>query len=151
MMGMKLKMMISHLPTGTELGTAFIININYIQLLAGIGTPIFTTQADISYIPMNWLLHIHQFLLEINATLEIQDLWSPARQCQHDEFLMTAFITMKASPSELVALNNWRLYYRVLLRLEVCFATGKGIQPYYLQYEHAELPKQSKTNLSWLE
>jgi hypothetical protein len=33
----------------------------------------------------------------------------------------------------------------------VCFATGKGIQPYYLEYEHAEIPKQSKTNLNWPE
>jgi hypothetical protein len=89
--------------------------------------------------------------LEINATLEIKDLWLPAPQCQHDEFLVTSFTTMKASPSELVVLNNWRLYYRVLLRSEVCFATRKCIQPYYLEYEHAELPKQSKTNLNWPE
>jgi hypothetical protein len=114
MMGMKLETVISHLRAGTELGTAIIININYIQSLAGIGTPIFTTRADISYIPMNWLLHIRQFFMEINATLEIQDLWLPALQCHHDEFLKTSFITMKAS-SELVILNNWRLYYRVLL------------------------------------
>jgi hypothetical protein len=73
MMGMKF----SHKKSGSQLVFSIIININYIQLHARISTPIFRSQDDISYVPMNWILHIQQFLIEINATLEIQELWVP--------------------------------------------------------------------------
>jgi hypothetical protein len=63
MMGMKLETVISHIRSESQLGTLFEINTNYIQLLAGTGTPIFQSRDDLSYIPMNWILHLRQFLL----------------------------------------------------------------------------------------
>jgi hypothetical protein len=114
MMGMKLETLISHLRAGTKLSILFLININHIQLHNGIGEHIFMSQKDISYIPMNWLLHIKNFLWEIKATLHIQDLWLPKIQCQNYQFIMEAFIAMKASASELVILNNWRIYFIII-------------------------------------
>jgi hypothetical protein len=149
MMGMKPETIISHLRAESELGTSIIININYIQLLAGISKPIFESKTDISYVPMNWLLHIRAFLTEINTTLEIQDLWLPKKQRQHDQFIMEAFITSKATKAELTILNNWRLYYQVQLYSELCFASGNGIQPLYLEYNHNLTTRQTTSNLNW--
>jgi hypothetical protein len=142
-MGMKLETIISHIRAVTQLRTLFIININYIQLHAGIGEPIFQCQTDLSYISMNWLLHLRQFLVEVNATLEIQDLWLPRKQCANDQFLMTALRNMKATKAELIILNNWRIYYRIMLLSEICFSSGQGIQPIYLEYDHCNLTTQS--------
>lgn len=149
MMGMKLETVISHIRSESQLGTLFEININYIQLLAGTGTPIFQSRDDLSYIPMNWILHLRQFLLEINAKLEIKDLWLPKKQCTNDQFLMTAFVNMKATRAELIILNNWRLYYKIILRSELCMASGQGIQPIYLEYDHESMISQSKSTLNW--
>jgi hypothetical protein len=110
MMGMKLETLISHLRASSELGVPFIININYIQLLSGIGEPIFQSKDDITYVPMNWILHLRQFLIEINASLEIRNLWLPQPQRMNDQFLMTAFWNKKATRAELVVHNNWRIY-----------------------------------------
>jgi hypothetical protein len=126
-MGMKLETIISHIRAGSQLGTSMIININFIQLHAGTGTPSFESKEELSYVLMNWLLHLRQFLNEINATLEIKDLWLPKKQCQNDQFLMTAFTQMKATKAELIVLNNWRLYYCVILLSELCFSSGQGI------------------------
>jgi hypothetical protein len=98
---------------------------------------------------MYWIIHIRQFLWQINATLEIQDLWLPKKQFQHDQFLMTAFVSMKASPTELTILNNWRVYYKVMLLSEICFATGTGIHPYYLEYEHDKNSNNIQSTLNW--
>jgi hypothetical protein len=127
MMGMKLETLISHLRAGTKQSIFFITNINHIQLHTGIGEHVFMSQKDISYIPMNWLLHIRHFLLETKATLDIQYLWLPKIQCQNDQFIMEEFIAMTASAAELVILNNWRIYYKVLLLSELCFSSGQGI------------------------
>jgi hypothetical protein len=63
---------------------------------------------------------------------------------------MSGFIKMKATRVELIILNNWRLYYRVILFSELCFASGLGIQPVvYLEYNHDNLDRQSSTTLHW--
>jgi hypothetical protein len=131
MMGMKLETVISHLKAESELGTSIIININYLQLLAGTSKPIMESNINLSYIPMNWILHLRTFFIEINGILEIQDLWLPKLQRQNDIFIMEAFIQAKVSKAELTILNNWRLYYKVLLYSELCYSLGSGIQPLY--------------------
>jgi hypothetical protein len=70
MMGTKLETVISHIRATSQLGISMIININFTQLHAGIDTPIFQSKDDLSYVPMNWILHLRHFLIEINATLE---------------------------------------------------------------------------------
>jgi hypothetical protein len=80
MMGMKLKTAISHIRAGSQLGISMIISINFIQLHAGTGTPLFQSKEDISYLQMNWILH--QFLIEINSILEVKGLWLPKLQSQ---------------------------------------------------------------------
>jgi hypothetical protein len=133
----------------SELGTSFIIKINYNQLLSCIGEPIFQSKEDISYIPTNWLLHLRQFIIEINASLEIRNIWLPKSQRANDQFLMTAFRKMKATRAELIILNNWRIYYKVILLSEICFASGKGIQLCFLEYNHSPITRQSSSNVNW--
>jgi hypothetical protein len=133
-----------------ELGTSFIININYFQLLSGTGEPILESKLHISsYIPMNWILHIRTLLIVINATLKIQNLWLPKLQWQNDRFLMETFVSNKETKAELNILNNWRLYYKVLLYSELCYTSGQGIQPIFLEYHHERLVRQSASNLKW--
>jgi hypothetical protein len=98
---------------------------------------------------MNWILHIRQFLVEINASLEIRNLWLPKHQCHHDQFIMEAFEKTKANTAELRILNNWRLYYKVILFSELCYSSGTGIQAIYLDYTHSLSLSQTKSNLHW--
>jgi hypothetical protein len=56
------------------------------QRLSGIGEPKFQSKVDISYVPMNKILHIREFLTEINASLEIRNLWLPKTQRMNDHF-----------------------------------------------------------------
>jgi hypothetical protein len=62
---------------------------------------------------------------------------------------MTAFVEMKATWAELIILNNWRLYYKIILHSEICYASGQGIQPIYLEYEHSGMTSQNRSNLNW--
>jgi hypothetical protein len=75
-------------------------------MLAGTGTHIPQSRDDLSYIPTNWILHLRQFLIEINARLEFKNLWLPKKQCMNDQVLMTTFVNIKATKAELIVLNN---------------------------------------------
>lgn len=71
------------------------------------------------------------------------------KQCKNDQFLMTAFVEMKATQAELIILNNWRLYYKIILCSEICYASGQSIQPIYLEYEHSGMTSQNRSTLNW--
>jgi hypothetical protein len=98
---------------------------------------------------MNWILHLRTLFIKINATLDIQDLWLPKTQCQHDQFIIEAFITSKATKAELTIINNWRLYYKILLYSELCYSSRNGTQPIYLEYNHDLSSRQTTSNLNW--
>jgi hypothetical protein len=90
---------------------------------------------------------MRQFLVEINAYLEIKNLWLPKLQRKNDQFLMTFFWKAKETTAEI--LNNWRIYYKVILLSDICFGTGKGIQPLFLEYNHSTVVRQSSSSLNW--
>jgi hypothetical protein len=77
MLGMKLETIISHLLAQSDLGKIFTININYLQLLSGCGNPVLTTSNPLCYIKHNWLTHLRDYLIEINARIEVRNLWQP--------------------------------------------------------------------------
>jgi Reverse transcriptase (RNA-dependent DNA polymerase) len=149
MHGMKLDAVISHIRADTQLGTTFRININYIQLQSGVGNPIMASRDNISYLPKNWILHLRNFLLEVNARIEISELWSPSPQRESDQYIMESFKKLCLSRSALKELNNWRMYYQVIFLSELCFATSKGIQPYFMEYNHENNPCQNRSTLNW--
>jgi hypothetical protein len=62
---------------------------------------------------------------------------------------MESFVALRLSRADMMVLNNWRLYFKITLLLELCLATGKGIQPYFLQYNHESLPRQNHSILNW--
>jgi hypothetical protein len=92
MVGMKLDTVVSHLRADTQLGKAFRINLNYLQLTAGILEPVLESRTPLPYIDNNWVTHLRQFLNEINAKMEIQNKWLPKLQSDQDIAFMTAFM-----------------------------------------------------------
>jgi hypothetical protein len=118
MMGLKLESIIAHIRADTTLGKSFRININYLQLLSGLEEPIFSTRANIGYIDDNWLLHLRNFIMEIN-TLQIKDLWKPIKLITNDVVLMSEFSSLGFSQNELRLINNWRLFFRVNTLAEI--------------------------------
>jgi hypothetical protein len=75
MMGMKIESLIVHIRANSILGKSFRININCIQLICGLEQPIFYSRDNIGYIDPNWLTHLRQYILDINGTINIKDLW----------------------------------------------------------------------------
>jgi hypothetical protein len=145
MQGRKIDSIISHLRANTPLGKSIRINIDCLQLIAGTESPIFMSRDPLPYIQHNWLLQLRDFMIEINAKIDIQELWIPKRQCYRDQYLMTTFIQKNVGRSEL---NNWGLYYQVSLLSEICYSTGDSIQPYYVEYNPTSI-RQQKSKINW--
>jgi hypothetical protein len=114
MMSMKLNAIVSHLRANSTLGQAFCINIDYLQLVIGQAEPMFQSRKPINYIDQNWLLHLRNYLVEIDATMEVNGLWKIIYLHQNDKALMDLAINRDATPRELRTFNNWGLFFQVI-------------------------------------
>jgi hypothetical protein len=93
MMGMKLDSIISHIKSDLNLGKAMVINMNYIQLISGLETPILESLQNIPYMETNWIQHIWDFLRSRNAKLNITSISYPRKARHYDQFIMLLKIT----------------------------------------------------------
>jgi hypothetical protein len=109
-----------------------VININYIQIISGLEDPILSSTHNISLMNKNWILHIWEFLVTINAMLNINNLWKPAKARANDQFLMQAAINEEYSTGDLTIFNNWRLFFQVSRLSDICNAEGNKILKRYL-------------------
>jgi hypothetical protein len=100
MMGMKLETIISHIRANTVLGKSISININFLQLCAGVEQPLFLCHDDLKYLNNNRLLHLRDYLLQINVTLHIKSLWQPIKKRENYVILMSAFKNLGFTNSE---------------------------------------------------
>jgi ribonuclease HI len=141
MMGLKIESVMAHIRADSLLGKSFRININYIQLLTGLEDPIFMSRDNIGYITDNWLLHLRNYLLEINGSFTIKDLWLPRKLREHDIVLMTEFLSLGLPQSDLRLINNWRLYFKVNTLTEICNPEGTHIRECFTKF-----PKRTYSN-----
>jgi hypothetical protein len=109
-----------HVRAGTELGTLFRINLDWIQLIAGIGEPFLASDCPIPYMK-NWFTGLRDFLLLVDGKIIIQDSYVPVIEREHDQLIMTAFstITPRLSANQLRYLNNWRVFFQVQMLSDI--------------------------------
>ena len=88
MMGMKIEVVIAHIRSGSTLGDLITTNINYLQLLSGTDEPILASTTNLKHLGTNWILHIRDYLMQINAQIEIKNLWKLSKQTSNDKFIM---------------------------------------------------------------
>jgi hypothetical protein len=101
MMEMKINAVMSHIRANSRLGQAFRINIDYLQLTLGQTKPIFESNSTIDYILPIWLLHLRDYLIEINATMKIENVWQISLLRYNDVEVMDEVIRCGATPREL--------------------------------------------------
>lgn len=109
----QLEILITHLRSNTSLGLLFRINLNWLQVLTGLGKPLFESTHTIDYVD-NWFVGIHQFLLDIGGHLHIPDMYVPIRERQGDHFIMNKIIQCIPSLSAILRryIHNSRLFFR---------------------------------------
>jgi hypothetical protein len=147
---MKTEAIISHIWADTILGKSFRININHLQLCFGLETPIFESQDDIGYLPENWLTHIRNYIHEINGTLQIKKLLKPSKLREQDKILMTAFLSLGLSNTELKLVNNWRIYFQINTLSELCNPEGACIQScFFKNRQQSQYPRVNSSKLQW--
>lgn len=136
-----------HLRARTEIGTLVMINLQWIQLHAGISTPFMESKAKIPYIK-NWFSGLREFLIKIQGSLIIKDIVVPQLERRDDRIIMedVPSLSTELSANQLQYINNWRLYFQVQTLSDLTNAKGDRILPIYLKYpSHSDI-RQARTD-----
>jgi hypothetical protein len=126
----------------------FQINIDYLQLTSGQTKPIFESNTPIVYIKHNWLLHLRDYLIEINAQMKIKNTWQVNLFQYKDKAIMDEVIKCGATKRELKTFNNWRIYFRVNCLSEICNAEGTKISSRYTIFPTKDITHQT-SKIPW--
>lgn len=147
----KVGTVLSHIRRQSGLGKLILININWLQLHAGILEPIFHNTIPLPYLKQNWLLHMREFLWSTKSRIVIPEQWTPTLRRQNDCTIMEKLSALSVGTDVLRIVNNWRLYFNVILLSDIVTADGTRIQPRYWTQgrHHQDLQTEQKSTLNW--
>ena len=122
----KLKFLIGSIRLQDTVGRMFLIQLSWIQIFAGISTPILMETKQITYIPTGWLADLHTHLAANNIKVEIHDVWSPSRQRQEDKVIMDV-VTATTPQWAWAGINRCRLYLKATTIADITSLDGTVI------------------------
>jgi hypothetical protein len=125
-----------------------IINLNWLQLHAGISTPILESREILDYTPESWFLEIRRFLMKSNTTLVINKLWQPKILRKNDEMILQQIMGYTDNKKARQIINNWRIYFQVNSISEITNITGDKIQKKFWQKNEVKRYR-SNSKLRW--
>ena len=147
--------MMLHIRANTTLGRIMRCNLDWTQLYSGLDIPILESTDPLTYITDNWFLQLRNFLITINGTISIKNVWRPQLERNGDCILMKIFQKSGLPPASLRLVNNWRLYFQVSTLSDICNATGttillnyrkrpQGIKRAYIRTSKLRWPRQAE-------
>lgn len=129
-------------------GQLIIMNLQYLQLEAGIGESILENpQIDISYLTPSWLTSVRNFLSKHNMSITLTDQPTIQAAGPHDQFIMQSQHLSRYTPRQQHDLNLVRIYLQVSTLADMTDAD----QPNRIQlpYLEGQRPREWEETMTW--
>lgn len=107
----------------------FLVTLDNVQMCTGFTRPLLEmTHNPVTYLDTSFVINIHRRLGEMNATIWVEDAWTPHLQRLGDKSLMERFISVPGvTTSQLRQANTVWLYLRVVTIADLSNKTGSYI------------------------
>ena len=121
----------------SQAGKLLRISVSWLQLAAGISSPIFeAVNPSIAYCDSKWLLSLRSYLCHIGGSLRISPTFVPPLEREYDHFIMDEVIhSTWFNPREIKLINLCRLYLQVLLISDITNVTGTHLDKFMAKGE----------------
>ena len=107
----KIKMLVGSIRLQDKVGGMLQIQLSWLQLFAGIGTPLLQYHNAIPFLPSGWLTNVTHLLVETGVQIEFSSGWIPTPQRVEDRLIME--LVLKYLPSQ-----TWECIKRCRLFLQ---------------------------------
>jgi hypothetical protein len=136
MYSQRLESIISHILSRSSIGNLMTINLGYLNLLSDKSIPYLESKTPIKYIQKNWFSGIHTFIIENEISINVSESWTPTIEREQDAPLIDS--ASGDDCSRLTVINNWRIYFRIVLISDLLNAEGTKVESIYLQYPRSD-------------
>ena len=107
----KLKMLIGSIRLNDKIGQMIRYQLTWLQLVAGVSTPLLRLKITIPYVPEGWLQNLHVHFVENGIQVDVGQLWTPTKQREKDQVIMD-LATKHIPPWTWGGINRCRLFLR---------------------------------------
>lgn len=84
----QIKILMGSICLNETVGKLIIIQLQWIQMVAGVGRPILESNKTISYLTTSWIQSLHVKLVEERIQLRVHDVWVPHKTSVNDQVIM---------------------------------------------------------------
>ena len=102
------------------------IQLEWIQLHAGLGTPLLETGEVLEYIPSGWIVNLHRLLVEAGLTVKIDKVWKAKIQRTNDRIIME-YVQENLPEWMWGSINKCRLYLQAVVLSDLADISGQKI------------------------
>ena len=122
----KLKILIGSVRLQDTVGKLIKIQLSWLQVFAGISTPILEYDKEITYIPNKWMKTLHQLLVQYQVKIKLHEIWTPIAQRKNDRIIMQ-YIIENIPDWAWDSINTCRLFLRATTVANLAMIDGKYI------------------------
>ena len=122
----KIKMLVGSIRLKDTVGRLMLMQISWLQLFAGTGTPLLESNFDINYLPKGWIRTVQRLLVEFQVKIKIYTAWKPTKQRQQDRIIMD-YVTQHIPKWAWEGINTCRLYMKATTVTDIATIDGRFI------------------------
>ena len=122
----QLQLLIGSLRLQDTVGKLLIIQLSWLQILAGIRQPLLETTQAVSYIPKGWIQSLHEKLTHNKVQIKIEGLWTPGPSREEDQVIMD-YVRDKLPEEMWMSINQCRLFLQAVTFADITTFDGSTI------------------------
>ena len=119
----QIALLMSSIRINDVVGQMFQIQLEWMQLFAGIARPVMEASAVIPYLPSGWIRNLHELMVEASIQVKIAKLWRPKQRRKHDKIIMD-YVHHHFPTWMWDGINACRLYLQAITFSDLTSANG---------------------------
>ncbi len=124
----QITILIGSLRLNDIIGKLVRIQLEWIQLHAGLGTPLLETGKVLDYIPAGWIANLHRLLVYADLTVKIDNVWCVKPRRTNDRIIME-YVQDHLPEWTWGSINKCRIYLQAVVISDLVDIPGKTISP----------------------
>ena len=150
---------LKHVKADDEVGKMIRINLDTVQLKAGISTPVLEYDKELPGVGKNWIKTLHDRLAQNNMKMIVWGVWVPSKQRTNDKIIMDEIIPHHTD-REIKMIQQCRIYLKAVTLADITDESGQMItenawnvskgevdKPHRLKWPYQQRPSRSAISL----
>lgn len=122
----QIKLLTGSLRLNDTVGRMISLQLQWLQLTAGVKEPLLERTNTIPYLPHCWITSLHEKLVDIGVQIKITDHWTPKIK-RHDDSIIMDYVIAKLDSTYWGPINQCRLYLQAITFADITTFDGTEI------------------------